>query len=241
MRPATKLFAMTGLLGTSIFVGAMRAGEEKSSQRLGAQSSSSSSDGEESRDEEKTLHVGDAAPEFQCVDDQGDRWDSRDHFGKKVVVLYFYLSDFAFCCTRQAIRYRDCQKEMTERDVEVVGISGDDIRAHRLFKDAHGLKQALLSDSAGNVAQQFGVPLRNGGKAMVKGAKDRPVLDRDGQALEIPRCVTAARWTFIIGKDGRIIYRETDVSPVKDSQEVLEFLRKNSRSQTAADASLQKN
>ena len=48
----------------------------------------------------------------------------------------------------------------------------------------------------------------------------------DGQAVAIHRCVTAARWTMIIGKDGRILNRRTDVSPVNDSQEVLEFIHK---------------
>ena len=31
---------------------------------------------------------------------------------------------------------------------------------------------------------------------------------------------------MIIGKDGRILNRRTDVSPVNDSQEVLEFIHK---------------
>ena len=38
--------------------------------------------------------------------------------------------------------------------------------------------------------------------------------------------LTLDRPTFVIGTDGRVLYRETEVSPVKDCQEVLEFLRK---------------
>lgn len=36
------------------------------------------------------LKVGDSAPEFTSVDDQGKPWKSSDHVGKKVVVLYFF-------------------------------------------------------------------------------------------------------------------------------------------------------
>ena len=166
----------------------------------------------------RAADVGDAAPEFTCLDDQGQLWNSRDHVGKGPVVIYFYPSDFAFCCTRQALRYRDSQDELAKECVEVIGISGDAVEAHRLFKAANGLKCALLSDTEGQVARLFGVPLRIGGKAMA--------ADEHGQTTEIPRKFTAARWTFIIGTDGRILHRDTGASPLKDSQVVLEFLRK---------------
>ena len=167
------------------------------------------------------LLVGDAVPEFKGLDDQGQLWDSRDHIGKqKYLVVYFYHSDFSFCSTRQAVRYRDRLGEFQNLGVEVVGVSGDAVEAHRLFQEKLSLKFPLLSDGNGDVARKFGVPLRSGGKALIVNAK--------GQAAIVPRDFTAAHWTFVIGKDGRVLYRETEVSPVKDCQEVLEFLRKSS-------------
>ena len=68
--------------------------------------------------------------------------------------------------------------------------------------------------------------MRSGGKAMLKDSRGKEIVDDDGQAVAIQRCVTAARWTMIIGKDGRILNRQTDVSPVNDSQEVLKFIHK---------------
>ena len=41
-------------------------------------------------DESPGLQVGDAAPEFQCVDDRGQLWNSADFLGKKSVVIFFY-------------------------------------------------------------------------------------------------------------------------------------------------------
>ena len=64
------------------------------------------------------------------------------------------------------------------------------------------------------------------GKAMLKDSEGKEIVDGDGQAASIPRCVTAARWTMIIGKDGRILNLQTDVSPANDSQEVLNFVHK---------------
>ena len=167
-------------------------------------------------------------------------WDSRDHIGKNVVVLYFYRSDFSFGCTRQALRYRDCQKQLADQGAEVVGISGDAVRAHRMFKEAHQLNFALLADCNGNVAGKLGVPMRAGGKAMIADADGNAKVDANGQAIAVSRNVTAARWTFIVGKDGRIVYREVDVSPVKDNQEVLEFLRKLNANQGALQPDIRK-
>ena len=42
----------------------------------------------------------------------------------------------------------------------------------------------------------FGVPVGKGGKVKAK--------DAEGQPIEITRNATAARWTFVIGKDGYI-------------------------------------
>ena len=178
--------------------------------------------------------IGDPAPEFQCRDDRGELWDSRDHVGKKWVVMYFYQSDFAFCCTRQAQRYRDCQCEFDELEAEVVGISGDVVAAHEEFKATHELNYSLLADENGDVARQFGVdPLRPGGKAMVSNARGETVFDAFGKPLSFPRRVTAARWTFIIDPDGRVIYRAEGVSSAEDTRQALEFLRARNANRAA--------
>jgi peroxiredoxin Q/BCP len=170
------------------------------------------------------LQVGDPAPEFTCLDDQGQVWKLRDHLGMEYVVVYFYPSDFSFCCTRQASRYRDSQDKLAERGVTVVGVSGDAVASHQMFKEAHGLPFTLLADVDGSIARQFGVPLRSGGKSLAADADGKTLLGASGRPVQSSREFTAARWTFVIGKDGSILYRDTHVSPVKDAQVVLEFL-----------------
>lgn len=176
------------------------------------------------RGDEQAVQVGDLAPQFQCLDDQGRVWSSRDHVGQRVIVVYFYPSDFSFCCTRQARCYQACQGELARHGVEVVGVSGDSVAAHRMFKDAHQLSYTLLADRDGSLARQFGVPLRTGGKCMVQDGGGKAIHDENGKPLEFGRQFTAARWTFIIGPDGRILHRDTAASPIKDSQEVLQFI-----------------
>jgi len=167
---------------------------------------------------EVALKVGDAGPAFRLTDDTGKTWNSADHYGKKLVVVYFYPGDFTPGCTAQANAFRDAMNTLTDKGVEVVGISGDTVATHEQFKTVQKLNFALLADPEGIAAKKFGVPFGKGAK--VKGK------DTGGKPLEIERPGTAARWTFIVGKDGKIAYINTKVIPAQDAKNVLEFAGK---------------
>ncbi len=162
------------------------------------------------------LKVGDPAPVFQLVDDQGKGWKSADHYGKRWVVVYFYPGDFTPGCTAQAKAFRDAMNKLTESGVEVVGISGDSVETHALFKKAQMLNFTLLADEHGELAKQFGVPAHKG--AVVK------AKDADGKPLQFNRAITLARWTFVVGKDGKIAYKNTKVVPAADAKKIAEFI-----------------
>jgi len=185
--------------------------------------------GAASGDEQPGLQVGDMAPDFVGLDDRGQLWNSRNHIGQKLLVVYFYPSDFSFCCTRQAVRYRDQMKGFRDLGAEVVGISGDAVEAHRQFSNTHRLSFPLLSDKDGEVARHFGVPLRVGGKAVIADEAGHEIVDARGRSLKVPRNVTTGRWTFVIDQKGQVIQRATDVNPIKDAQEVLDFVREYQR------------
>src|SRR5437762_10780768 len=76
------------------------------------------------------VKVGDKAPEFEAQDEQGKTWKSKDHVGKKIVVVYFYPADFTGGCTKQACGFRDDLGKLADKGVEVVGISGDTVKTH---------------------------------------------------------------------------------------------------------------
>jgi thioredoxin-dependent peroxiredoxin len=174
----------------------------------------------------QSLQVGDFVPEFEAQSDDGEVWKLREKLGRRMMVLFFYQSDFSFCCTRQAERYRDAQRELAMLDVDLVGISCDSQESHQLFKLAHALNYPLLSDQDGSIARQLGVPLRAGGKAMAHDTFGKSLTDANGEALHFTRDWTAARWTFVIGKDGRVLHRDTRVSPIGDSKRVAEVICK---------------
>lgn len=106
-------------------------------------------------------------------------------------------------------------KPMEDLGVEVVGVSGDAVKTQELFKKEHNLNFTLLADEKGDVAKAFGMAAKPGGKAKVKAG---------GQDAEFTRGVTASRWTFIVGKDGKVAYKNTKVNAAEDSKAVLKAL-----------------
>ena len=163
------------------------------------------------------LNVGDKVPAFKSTDDQGKEWKSADHVGKKVLVVYFYPADMTGGCTTQACGFRDDAAAMEKLGVEVVGVSGDSAENHRVFKKAHTLGFTLLADEKGEVAKAFGVPTKAGGSI------ERLV---DGQNLTLTRGVTAARWTFVIDQDGKVVLKNTEVKPAEDSKAIRQAVEK---------------
>ncbi len=86
-----------------------------------------------------------------------------------------------------------------------------------LFKKAHELNYPLLADIKGDVANKFGVPLRDGGEIK------KDVL---GKEVTLVRGVTPGRWTFVIDKQGKIAFKDDKVSATEDSKKVLAALKK---------------
>ena len=65
--------------------------------------------------------------------------------------------------------------------------------------------------------QAFGVPTSQGG-AIQKFFQ--------GERFTLERGVTAKRWTFIISKEGKILYLNNKVNAGKDSNDAFEFISK---------------
>ncbi len=96
-------------------------------------------------------------------------------------------------------------------NVEVVGVSGDSVSNHQLFKKKESLGITLLADEDGKVAEAFGVPFTPGEKSVK--------ATIDGKEETLVRGVTSKRWTFIVGKDGKIVHKNEMVNAAEDKRE----------------------
>jgi peroxiredoxin Q/BCP len=123
-------------------------------------------------------------------------------------------------CTKQACSYRDSKDELEGLDIVVVGVSSDAVKNLKIFQQANHLNFSLLSDVTAVTANNFGVPLEEGGSITRKVDDEEVILEHS---------FTPYRWTFIIDKSGKIVYKDTEVDAESDSETVLKFLKNTER------------
>ena len=157
---------------------------------------------------------GDKVPDFSALDENGNTWTLSQQRSNYIVV-YFYPAAFTGGCTQQACSYRDHNEEFARLGAQVVGVSGDEYGNLEKFKAHHNLNFTLLSDPDGKIAEAFGVPTKDGNSFET---------EVDGQTLQLNRGVTAARWTFVIDVNGKLIYKDSEVSAASDPEKVLKFI-----------------
>lgn len=131
------------------------------------------------------IEIGRVAPNFtmEWADASGARATpvSLADLRGKVVVLAFYPGDRTTGCTAELTKFRDEYATMFGSNTVVVGISVDSIASHTSWAQEMKFPFALASDPELTVAKQYGSahPTRH----------------------------STTRTVFVIGKDGRILWR----------------------------------
>ena len=115
-----------------------------------------------------TIQIGEAAPDFELKDHNGQVVRLSDFRGKRPVALVFYPFAFSGMCTGELCEIRDNLSMFSGADVQVLGISCDAMHALKAFAAAEGYEFPLLTDfwPHGAVAQQYGVFNERSGSAV---------------------------------------------------------------------------
>jgi len=138
--------------------------------------------------------VGSAAPAFR-LQDQNDKWvslaDQKGHW----TVLYFYPKDDTPGCTTEACEFRDNLFAFKALNTTVIGVSVQDVASKKAFAEKNSLPFSLLADTDKSVSTAYGVYLSERG--------------------------IAARQSFIIDPQGRIVKHYETVNPAEHSKQIL--------------------
>ena len=94
-------------------------------------------------------------PDFEVVDQDGNKVSSKDLAGKRIII-YFYPKDNTSGCTAEACNLRDNYAALVARGYNVIGVSKDSAASHRKFADKYELPFTLLSDTSTQMLQAFG-------------------------------------------------------------------------------------
>lgn len=135
--------------------------------------------------------------------DAGDKLDLGTIYAKGFTLVYFFPKADTPGCTAEGCSLRDAYQVLSDKGVTVIGVSADDVPAQKAFKEKYHFPFTLLADKDRVVINAFGVPVR-----------------------EIPLAgAFATRQSFLINKEGRIVWRDLKASTKEQAADVLKALK----------------
>ena len=102
------------------------------------------------------LKVGDKAPNFSALDEQGNTISLSDYKGKKLVV-FFYPKASTPGCTAEACNLNENYDRFKAKGYEILGVSADSAKRQSNFKAKYDFQYPLLADEDKSVIEAFGV------------------------------------------------------------------------------------
>src|SRR5258706_7327859 len=139
------------------------------------------------------LKPGDLAPDFELPGSDGRFYRLRDFRNSDRVVLAWFPKAFTGACTKECESIGSSRGALRGFRAKYFGASVDTAQTNREFAESLGIDYPILSDPGKTVARAYGV----------LGATGFP-----------------SRWTFYIGKDGRILDVDRQVRPASHGADV---------------------
>lgn len=154
------------------------------------------------------LKLGDKAPDFSLMNQEGAVIRLSDFQGKKVI-LYFYPKDNTPGCTRQACAFAQNYAQFAALGVVVIGISKDSVSSHQRFAEKNGLPFILLSDPERHAIEAYDV------------WKEKKQYGKVSMGV--------VRTTYVIDEAGCIEKVMPKVKPDTNAAEILAYLTGDAR------------
>lgn len=145
------------------------------------------------------LKVGDDAPNFSLQGTDGKTHKLSDYKGKQGIVIAWFPKAFTGGCTAECKSLRVSGDELRKFDVAYFTASCDTAEVNKKFAESLQLDYPILSDPSRETAKAYGVVTGEG--------------------------KTAARWTFYIGKDGKILFIDKSVKTAAYGSDVTAKLK----------------
>ena len=122
----------------------------------------------------------------------------------KYVVIYFYPKDNTPGCTTESGEFRDLYPQFQNLNIEIFGLSRDNLRSHTTFKEKLALPFELISDPDETICSLFSV------------MKNKNMYGKQVRGIE--------RSTFVIDDKGVLVKEWRGVKANGHAEEVLEYM-----------------
>jgi len=146
------------------------------------------------------LAVGAQAPAVTAITESGAPIDLGAIYPKGYTLVYFFPKADTPGCTAEGCSLRDAYQDLLDQGVTVIGVSTDDVAAQKAFKEKYHFPFTLIADHDHAVLKAFGVP------TIAMGA-------------------LAARQSFLINREGKIVWRDLKASTKEQAADVLKALK----------------
>lgn len=160
--------------------------------------------------------VGQKAPLFKAaaVVNGGEivqEFSLEQYIGKKYVLFFFYPADFSAVCPTEIVAFQQRMAEFEQRNVAVVGCSGDSHFVHQKWLSipvdqggGGGVKYPLVADPAKTIMQNYGVLAGD-------------YLYNDNGEVTFQGPAMAYRGSFLIDKQGVVRHQVVNDLPLSRS------------------------
>ena len=138
--------------------------------------------------------IGNTAPDFTLKNQDSEDVSLSDYKGETIILLFFPFA-FSSVCTAEVKRMQDDFNNNMDINAQVIGVSVDSPYALKAWKESNHINFPLLSDFNKEVSKKYDsfYELYYPEKYSYNGV--------------------AKRTAFVIGKDGKIKYKEICPSP----------------------------
>jgi len=100
------------------------------------------------------MKIGDPAPDFELESSTGEKFRLASYFGKKKIILFFYVKDNTPSCTAELRGFKNNYPKIS-RDYEILGINQDSQDSHMNFSQKQEIPFKLLSDPGKKIASLY--------------------------------------------------------------------------------------
>lgn len=145
------------------------------------------------------IKVGDQAPDFSLQASDGKTYKLSDYKGKKAVVVAWFPKAFTSGCTIECKSLAANGDKIRKYNVAYFMASVDPVEANKGFAEQEKADFPLLSDPSKETAKAFGVLNQGNG--------------------------FARRWTYYIGKDGKVLAIDKEVKPASSAEDMVAKLQ----------------
>lgn len=143
--------------------------------------------------------AGEAAPNFSLAGSDGKTYKLDDFKDKQVVVIAWFPKAFTGGCTAECKSMKEQGAAIKKFQVAYFTASCDDVETNKKFAESLGLDFAILCDPSHKVSDEFGVT--------------------DAQRKN------PQRWTFYIGKDGKVLHVDKAVKTANHGNDIAAKLK----------------